>query len=251
MPITAIELHDRDFAGRDCYPKVRVALEGTYATRYFRVNTHEYDLALTAMNLPGTFDPLAMDPLSVVMEISAEKVGGEVYVVTVEYMPVQPGIRDPDDTADDTLKFTSFVVSTDQATIELDAVNMTDPIPETTIEANKIELVVVVYKSSVLGVASAWNAIANKLNANVVTFPPYRFTIQSEVAPVKSLLARTISHDPIKPGLHKFTMTFGYAPPGSWRKIWYDRDEDGVPILGHINDLYPAVTYPAPGGALW
>lgn len=251
MPITAKELFDHQFFGRDCYPKVRSAFEGTYATRYFRVDTHEPSLVMTAMNLPATFEPLAFDASSVVFGLDAEKLGGEVYLVTVTYEPVQAGIRDPDVTAEDGLAFTLVEEQVDQAVIRVDAVDGITPIPETTIQANKIELVVTSYKSSVLGVMQAWNAIRNRINSNTVQFPNFRFSSEHETAPPRTLLASHIAIDPVKalPTLMKLTMRFAYTEPDGHDLVWFTENEEGVPQTGHLNKRYPQVSYNV--GGLW
>ena len=255
-PILATELRDRAFGGRDCYPKIFETPAGLSAVRYFLVNgvANEKDVLL-ALNLPNMWDNHPDLPNTnglnypAVQRRSIEKIGGSAFVVEIGYEPVTPGTNDPDESAEDNTAFTEPRDSTDQATVRTDVVNGTDPIPETSVEASKLDLVVTCYKTSVLAALSAWAAIANKVNTNTVTFPAFRGSTERVQAAADQLLARSMSIEPVGRGLQKITITFGYGPTKAWKLRWIEEDENGEPFLGHENDIYERTNFAT--GAFW
>ena len=254
-PIQATELRARDFGGFDAYPKIFETPTGLSAVRFFRVNGvyNEKDVLL-AMGLPNLWEAHPDLPATnglnvpVVQRREVVKVGGACFLVTVTYEPVTPGQSNPDDTAEDNTAFTEPRESTDQATIRADAING-DPIPETSIEASKLDLVVTCYKTSVNGALAAWAAIANKVNTNAVVFPAFRGSTEQITAAADQLLARSMAIEPVGRGLQKVTITFGYGPTNCWKLRWTEEDDEGQPFASHQNDLYLRTAFNT--GAFW
>lgn len=254
-PIVATELRDRDFGGFDAYPKIFETPAGLSAVRFFKVNgvANEKDVLL-ALGLPNLWDAHPDLPATsglnypVVQRREVAKVGGSCFLVTIGYEPVTPGIVNPDESAEDNTAFTEPRESTDQTTIRADAITG-DPIPETSVEASKLDLVVTCYKASVTGALAAWAAIANKVNSNAVTFPAFRGSTERITAAADQLFARSMAIEPVGRGLQKITITFGYGPPKCWQLRWSEEDEQGQPVLSHENNLYPRATFNT--GAFW
>ena len=254
-PIVAKELYDLQWGGVNCYPSWQQTPEGLEGRRYFRVFTDEPEEALSALGIPGMWEthprtPPGVGPnVPVVQALSFfRNPQGAGFIVEATYRPTTPGTSNPDDGAEDGDAFTEVRESTDQVTIRQDVING-DPIPETSIEASKLELIVTCYKASVSAAISAWVNLANKVNTNAVTFPAFRGSTEQVTAVADQLFARNMAIEPASGGLQKITLTFGYGPVKAWKLRWIEEDDEGVPVLGHENDIAPRATFNT--GAFW
>ncbi len=250
----AIECFQRDLFGLEAYPRVRLSYEGASATRHFRVNTKNPELALTAMNLPGMWDVHPRVPPEwsanpcVVQGYDVQIIAGETCLVSVIYDPVTPGNRNPDDTAEDNTAYTTFQESTDQITVRADIDG--NSMQEKQIEANTIELSIVCYRRLVIPSLSAWATMRNKINQNSITLPPFLQSTERILANPEELLARHLAHETVGRGLQKLTLRLAYAPAGAFKHRYTNEDLENPNLAtSSERDVYPSVNFPT--GAFW
>jgi hypothetical protein len=223
---------------------------GIVIREHFRVDDTNYIAALQAVGLPAIGTPYGGLSTTVCQRRRVAHLGGGWVIVAVEYGPkIAPNGSLQDQNASPGDAFTRISESVDQVQVYQDIQG--DNIEPTTVEANKLELVVDCYKTTT-GWIGQWLGIANRLNSNQVTLPGVYGIGSPIICPPKTLLARTISEPVlVRDGLLKVSFRLAHAPADAFRYVYFDLDENGQPEIGFDVEIYEAVSYPAIGGGLW
>lgn len=248
MASVQIELRDR-LRGYD--RSAWLDSSGYHARRFYTVNTEDPEQAVMATGLPAYGDPHPDLPNCFVTRVepvvSFGASGGGWSEVSVQYDA--PSSGSGGDTATVGTAWTSLSQSVTQQPIRFAADGSV--IPETSREVNTTELVVRAYTNDVVTKIALFQAMANKVNNNTVTFPYLEGLNVPLVVPARQLLARTVSVRSVRTGLVEVNYTFGYGPTGSFEFTYQPEDENGAALGPPVTKkIYPEVAFSG-AGVLW
>jgi hypothetical protein len=239
---TATLIQDR---GKGYESRIGYAQGVPVGEKYYRVDSSSELTALAtviaAVPIGTAFDGTIATCTSADYDIVGRL--GQWTIIRVGFGVIQSG-GSIDSKATSTTAFHELLESAQQLEITADIND--DPIKPTTKVVASNQLVVTGYRTGAQYLSSTthWHTIRGKLNSGTVAIPAILNVSGSNfTAAAKELLAMSRRVTPVQTNLVRIDYTFGFGPAGTFQYIWFEEDEDGVPILGYQSDIYTTAAF--------